>query len=76
MSDAFTDLRNVLRARHDYLKSKIKKSTDPDQIRLLQARKTEIWETWRDLLFYAPSPSLRTRHPASSAGVPPSSPET
>jgi len=53
---AFLELRNVIRARHDMLKIKIKQCRDDEQLRLLKARKTEIWDLWHDFLFAGPSP--------------------
>ncbi len=51
MPDAFTDLRNVLRRRHDWLKSKLADCKDDAQAQLLRSRRREIWEIWHDLLF-------------------------
>jgi hypothetical protein len=66
VSDPFTDLRHVLRRRHDWLHAKLRRTTDPEQIRLLKARKTEIWEVWHDFLFEGPVPDHK-RNPLPSA---------
>jgi hypothetical protein len=80
MSDAFTILRDVLRKRHDYLKVRIRTSNDPELTRIMTARKTEVWEIWKEFLFHRPAPppvpspapqaSPAARHPI---GPPPTS---
>lgn len=66
MSDAFTDLRNAIRRRHDRLKRQIKSCRDPATIAILKAQKKEVWHVWNAFLFE--DSTVPVRH---SADVPP-----